>query len=172
MTEEKRLGSDGYDVSYFITVCTLDRKTTLGKADDGTVFVNEYGVLAHNLIKKLENLLRGVRIDNRAVMPNHVHFIMSVRSLDGQGYMPDSLTLPFTAVSVFKDVTGSVFADIAKGAPSEPPRWQKGYSVHRIRDEAEYSAIYKYVTLNPSLWTDDIHNPENPRFTTWKETGR
>ena len=158
-----------FDVAYFITVCTHNRSMTLGKAEDGTVYANEYGVIAHRLIKKLETLIRGVRIDNRTVMPNHVHFLMSVSSLDGQGYVPDSFTLPFTAVSVFKDITASVFADIANGAPSKPPLWQDGYSVHRVRDREEYSAIYKYISHNPTLWQDDIHNPQNPRFGEWKE---
>ena len=38
---------------------------------------------------------------------------------------------------------------------THPPIWQRNYYEHIIRDENEYSEIWKYIQENPGRWVDD-----------------
>jgi hypothetical protein len=72
----------GYDYSsvgsYFITICVQDKKCIFGKIHNGKMILNEYGKIAHESWKWLEQQYDYIRLYEFVIMPNHFHGIISV----------------------------------------------------------------------------------------------
>lgn len=80
----------GYDYStpgaYFITICTKDRKQILSKISvvgEGLCALpkNELtktGNVVINAIGFINNTYKNISVDKYVIMPNHVHFLISI----------------------------------------------------------------------------------------------
>jgi REP element-mobilizing transposase RayT len=58
---------------YFVTLCTQDKKCSLGRAVDGQIMLSDAGVIAETEMKAIPDHYVNVVIDRYVVMPNHVH---------------------------------------------------------------------------------------------------
>src|SRR5688500_16841328 len=83
----------GYDYSqagsYFITMCCQDMKCRFGKIVHDQMFLNEYGLIAHEQWQQLGQRFSNCRIDEFIIMPNHMHGIISLINPVGSGFTPD-----------------------------------------------------------------------------------
>ena len=101
---------------YFITICTKDRESFLGKIEMREMILNEYGRIIEQCWFDLVNHYHNLQLGAFVIMPNHIHGIMIIDNsrettdrVDGCGVVPprnpvhDPVTTPIT--------------------PIEPPSW-------------------------------------------------
>lgn len=86
----------GYDYSqdgyYFITFCTHNKNTYLGKIVNGSE-ANEYydkqhihmslsrhGMAVNDVIKMMDNRYTNLSVETYCILPNHVHLIVNVKN--------------------------------------------------------------------------------------------
>jgi REP element-mobilizing transposase RayT len=63
---------------YFITICTFGRSDYFGEVEDGTMHLNRCGEFINGCIDKIAEIHPNIRILCKAVMPDHIHFIMEL----------------------------------------------------------------------------------------------
>lgn len=149
----------GYDYSadgsYFITICTNKHNCILWNnageniANLRDIQLSHYGKIVCETILSIEEHYPSVKVDNWAIMPNHIHLIITVDTFGGQA-------MPAPTVS-------TVIAQM-KGAASKKAgisMWQKLFHDHIIRDEKEYRLIWNYIDNNPAEWTKDCFYSQN-----------
>ena len=151
-----RLRSYDYSTpgAYFITICTQDRKTILGRIVGGgaldapKVMLSKAGTMVRKHILS-GNQIHGVTVDKYVIMPNHIHLILLVDETAAGGTSkapsPTNAIIPHF-VSTFKrfchrDLGNRIF--------------QRSYHDHVIRDEGDYLKIWQYIDTNPAKWEED-----------------
>lgn len=75
---------NGFDYSkpgsYFITICTKDRKPLFGEIIDEKIRLSETGIIVSECWSDLPNHYRNIILDEFIVMPNHIHGIIFIRN--------------------------------------------------------------------------------------------
>lgn len=146
-----------YDYSqngaYFVTICTKDKKclfgnivgATCGRPIQPTINLSSYGTIVNDEFNKIHSLYESaVTIDKYVIMPNHVHFIISLQS--------DICGRPQVAPTISR-VINQFKGSISKQAGFS--LWQKSFYDHIIRNESEYLKIWEYIDTNPLKWEQD-----------------
>ena len=76
----------GYDYAlpgaYFITICTLLHHCLFGEIVDGAMFLNEMGTVVAEEWVRSPHIRPALQMDERTVMPNHIHGIVIITALD------------------------------------------------------------------------------------------
>lgn len=137
-----------YDYStpgaYFITVCTANhekifwynRRGELRSPAD--IPLSDIGLTVDNEIKKLNTVYDAVSVDKYCIMPDHIHFIVSINTdTDGRTQFAPTIS------RVIKQFKGSVAKQIGR------PIWQKSFYDHCIRNQQDYNDIWEYIENNP-----------------------
>ncbi len=79
----KNLRLPGYDYSqpgsYFVTICTKDRRCLLGGITELTVNLSEIGSIVQGCWLALPEWFSNVALDQFIVMPNHLHGILEIK---------------------------------------------------------------------------------------------
>ena len=150
--KHNRLGEFHYGsgYSYFITVCTKDRARILSDITVGEdiilpqtkVNLTNYGQIVENALLLIPNYYEGASIDEYVIMPNHIHFILTIRN---NGRMISSPTMS-TIVGQFKRASSK-----AAGFSL----WQRSFYDHVIRNRQDYEETRKYIFENPQNWEKD-----------------
>ena len=156
--QRKNIRLKDYDYStpglYFVTVCTKDKKPILCRIV-GTdvlrgprVVMFEYGKIANEQIKNMTDFYDNVKVEKYVIMPNHIHFILSVtESTSG----PPGRSVPTNnAISNFVG-TFKRFCNKKYGKNI----WQARSNDHIIRGQHDYRKIWEYIDENPVRWTCD-----------------
>ena len=68
--------------NYFITICILNREHILGKIINDKMILSQYGKIVETEIKKIPKYHKRIQLDVWVVMPNHIHFIISLGDYD------------------------------------------------------------------------------------------
>ena len=75
--------------SYFITICTKDRKSILSKiiVGDGVLDVPEnklthYGKTSDRIICEMNDFYNHISVDKYVIMPNHIHLLLTISATD------------------------------------------------------------------------------------------
>lgn len=164
----KQLRLLGYDYknvgSYFITICTENRRCLFEKVVDGEMIMNDVGKMIYEVWSGLPSRYPGVQMDFFVIMPNHIHAIVFLGAVD-QGYKSDYTMISLSdLVRNFKTYTASRYSQGVKknGWPNFSKRlWQRNYYEHIIRNENSLEKIQQYINENPMRWNDDEDNPKN-----------
>ena len=131
---------------YFVTICTKDKRYRLGTAVGGDAHIAPHVELS-NIGSVAEMYLKRIPgIDTYVVMPNHVHFIVSIATEGGPMWASAPTQTLGCLVRSFKTLS-------TKAAGQK--LWQRGYYDHIIRCESDYLRIWQYVDENPVRWTED-----------------
>ena len=145
--KRKRNRLQGHDYAasnyYFLTICTHEKKCIFGKPND----LNALGKIVRQGILKIPEHHPNVKVDQFAVMPNHVHLLLY---LDPGG-------------KKLKDVVGGWKAYVTREARKTDPSviiWQRSYHDHIIRNENSYQKIWQYIVCNPMNWEKDCFYSE------------
>ncbi|MBR3995222.1 MAG: hypothetical protein IKL74_04430 [Clostridia bacterium] len=99
LPKRKRTRLKGYDYSlpgsYFITICTKDKKHLLSEITVGQGLapaenrLTIYGFIAKEQIEALEKRYNNITVDKYVIMPNHIHILFSIIPTAG------ALSLPY-----------------------------------------------------------------------------
>ena len=138
-----------YDYSqpgcYFLTFCVKNHECclgTVGLSTDGTelpkVTLTEWGKCTKKAIEKIPLAYQNVTLDCYAIMPNHVHLLVTLGS-EANTSIPMIIRAIKTAVT---RTTGKAI-------------WQESYHDHVIRDRESYLKIWDYVNSNAAKWMYD-----------------
>jgi REP element-mobilizing transposase RayT len=150
--------------------------------------LNPTGDMIRKAWNELPERYQGVNIDAFVVMPNHVHGIIVLNSIDvgtapcgrpnfspftvddnnrqPQGVAPTDgwpISLP-DVVHRFKSWTTKLYSDGVKQygwTPFNDRLWQHNYYEHVIRNESDLNRIRQYILENPAAWSNDEENPIN-----------
>ena len=151
-----------YDYSqpgaYFITICTKDRRNILGRVPAGhdymaigeedlgqrQVVLSAIGETCRKFIENINVVYDFVKVSQYVIMPNHIHLLLTIES--AAGGMRASRPTVSTVVRSFKTmVTKQVGTDL----------WQTSFYEHVIRNERDYTEIWRYIQENPMKWEFD-----------------
>lgn len=159
----------GFDYSsnnlYFVTSCVQDRVCCFGNVvgtarelsvrdlsvhDDKSVKMelNELGIIVNNQLQWLEHQYPYVVLHHYIVMPNHIHAIIEIDSMNTDSIKIKSLS---ELMGAFK-TTSSKLIHLA-GFPDF--KWQRSFHDHIIKDEKSYLNISNYIETNPERWEKD-----------------
>ena len=148
LPKRKQIRIDNYDYStpgaYFITVCTANREKIFWSDRRGelrspaNVPLSDIGIIVYNEIQKLGSVYDAVQVDKYCIMPDHIHFIMSINT-DESGRTQFAPTIS----RVIKQFKGSITKQVGK------PIWQKSFYDHGIRNQQDYDEIWQYIQNNP-----------------------
>ncbi len=158
LPKRKPLRLPDYDYSgpgaYFVTICTHDRRCILSRIPVGeglappAVELSPVGQCVKEQVLALPKRYPSVHIDNYAIMPNHVHLLVSFDP--GSGGASPSPTLS-DVVRVLK----SLSTRLSRERLGELPLWQRSFHEHVIRSERDYREIWEYIDANPARWVAD-----------------
>ena len=160
LPKRKPIRIDNYDYStpgaYFITVCTANREKIFwsarrgdlcSPADNGQpgyqrsplrVELSDVGKIVDVEIQKMNTIYDSVRVDKYCIMPDHIHFILSIDP-DENGQTQFAPTIS----RVMKQFKGSITKQVGR------PIWQKSFYDHGIRNQQYYKEIWAYIENNP-----------------------
>ena len=173
----------GFDYAYrgfyFITICTHDKKPTLGKIVDCETRLSDTGRIVENCWLEIPKHFPNVYLDEWIVMPNHIHGIIVIKfpralevSNEGTVCRAPTSRKNDELESFGKPVSGSLATIVRsfKAAATKTvreqfgtevlPLWQRNYFEHVIRNEKSFHAIQNYIWENPLHWnTDEYYAP-------------
>ena len=89
----------GQDGAYFITICTQNRKRILSNIIVGTGVLDcpkiellNLGRIADRYINQLNDFYDNISVDKYVIMPDHIHFILSVKNGQSGTPVPTDIT--------------------------------------------------------------------------------
>ena len=146
----KRLRLRVYDYSspgaYFITTVCHDRQLLL-EADATRSLVAD-------VWESVPVRFPSVALDAFVIMPNHIHGILLLNEVSGDGAAPQlGQVVGFFKYGVTKAINDQ------RGTPGAAI-WQRNYYEHVIRNEAELEKVREYLLGNPGRWEEDEENPQ------------
>ena len=143
---------------FFITICTLNRACILSQiissdekeCNEGKCFVKltQFGEIVDKYISQLNDFYSNVSVESYVIMPNHIHFLLSVKSSGPSG----------TPVPTIQNSTVSRFVSTLKRFCNKEIGeniWQRGSYDHIVRNRDDYIEIKKYIVSNPLNWLRD-----------------
>ncbi|WP_296902612.1 transposase [uncultured Megasphaera sp.] len=140
LSKRKNIRLPHYDYSqngmYFVTICTKGKRHLFGDICNSKMQLNLLGKLIQAQLLAIPNQYIDTKIIYSIIMPNHVHFIVSIET-GNHAVRLGRIVNKFKGLSTRK-------AGI--------PLWQRGYFEHVVRTEAELLAIMKYIENNPARW--------------------
>ena len=155
--QRNRLGNYDYSRcgSYFITICTANRKEVLSKIIVGTgvpdcpqIELLEFGKIAEKYIKQLNNYYDNISVDKYIIMPDHIHLILTI---DDDAYIEKSES---TKIDNSNSIIARFVGTFKRYCNKEYKNniWQARYYDHVIRNQKDYNDTCEYIDANPVNW--------------------
>ena len=138
--------------TYFITICTQNRKCLLSTiVGDDALGVPENRLTDMGRIVE-KYILSGNRMDRLTVekyviMPNHIHLLLQVDMHNGtpRASSPTTAVIPRFVASLKRFTNMEIGENI----------FQRSYHDHVIRNQQDYLKIWEYINNNPKQWELD-----------------
>jgi len=155
--QRKNIRLKDYDYSqagcYFVTICVKDKHELLGNVvgrdAPGAPYMqlSEYGEVIRKEIENTNSFYNEVSIDKFAVMPNHVHILLSIQNENGapRASRPTTALIP-RIVAMLKKKTNKIYGF---------NMWQTSYHDHVVRGQSDYRTKWRYIDQNPARWAED-----------------
>ena len=150
----------GYDYSragyYFVTICVkrqfmskmmkgqfmncpYKREYLFGEVVDGKMVLNECGKIALNWWKNIENKYERVKLNEYAIMPNHVHGVIQIKNNGGAIHESPVHDIKYRRKMLLSKIIGYFKMNSAKQINiirkmAKIPVWQRNYHEHIVRD--------------------------------------
>jgi putative transposase len=87
------------------------------------------------LLETIEGYRADFLLHEYVIMPDHIHLILT----------PQNITLD----RAMQNIKGGFSHSLNKLGPRLPVVWQRGFTDHRIRDDADFMGHRKYIHNNP-----------------------
>lgn len=172
----RKPGRDYTSGSYFITICTHERRPWFGRIRDGRVGLALPGMIAQHFWRSISRIHPCVTVDAYIVMPNHTHGILTLGNDESRvtvetGQWPVSTPPRETTSRLIPGSVGSIVNQY-KSACTKMIRtlgytdfaWQPNYYDRIIRDADAMESVRTYIKNNPVKWWKK-HHP-NPLYHT------
>ena len=152
-----RLSSYDYSQpgSYFITLCTYQRAKlfqmqarSVGNGQCAVPHCSVANQIIHTWIHRTQNQYRNITIDNYVIMPDHLHFILTIHETIPGCSVPEIMRF-------FKTMTVNEYIRCVKSGllpVFDRKIWQKSYYDHMIRNQQDYASAWEYIENNPAKW--------------------
>ena len=95
------------------------------------VRLSEYGIFIDAQIQKINDIYPYVLLDHYTIMPNHIHFLISIQDGMRGGASPTKALIPQVVQSLKSMITRQFGFSM----------WQRSYHDHIIRTKEEYQRI-------------------------------
>lgn len=159
----------GWNGSYFITICTKNRKLYFGIIENGEMNLSEIGKIAHQYFFETPDHFPFVKLNAFVIMPNHVHGIIIIDKKPVQTQNFASLPVPpihqppktKNKFGPQSQNLGSIVRGFKTGVKKFATMhninftWQPKFHGHIIRNKPECNRIKKYILNNPANWDND-----------------
>ena len=153
-----------YDYSkpgaYFITICSFNKEQIFGKISNGKIILSKIGKLGEKYLKEIPDHFEDVFVDEYVVMPNHIHFIITIVGFQNIEPLQNKYQkiIPKSIGSIIRSYKASVTRR-CKENDYKNFKWQRNYFEHIIRNEEDHFRIKEYIQNNPLQWELDEENP-------------
>ena len=148
MSEETwRYGTDPLQklYTYYLTICTYEHLCTLGTITPrGFINLSTWGLEVSRTMPTISMSNPDIRIDHYVIMPNHVHLILSSKSLLEKKIREYVLD--------WKDTTSR---QMHRAHAAKRPIWDSSFTLDYIRNKATYQAVLSFIHENPKKWQYD-----------------
>jgi REP-associated tyrosine transposase len=150
--------------TYFVTICTAERKPILGRVEDGVMRENVLGRLVRAHWKELPRKFAATELEAFIVMPNHIHGMISLRRrvaaaeeqcTPAEFGKPQGGSISWIVRAFKATVTREARQVLNK---PELTVWQRNYFERVVRNGKEYEDAYRYISENPRNWHQDEEN--------------
>jgi putative transposase len=157
----------GFDYStpggYFITICCRGGRLAFGRIQDGRMQLNPLGRMVDEHWLDIRNHYSNLYLDAHVVMPNHMHALLAILSLNVGGASPAPTTQAGKCGSL-ASVAGNFKSGVTREARRllgwRGPLWQRSFHDHVLREPWEAEPIREYIVNNPLSWQLDRENPQ------------
>jgi REP element-mobilizing transposase RayT len=162
-----------YDYSqqgtYFVTVCAQNRLSLFGCIAEEKMLLNDAGKFANKCWLEIPEHFPHVTLDEFIVMPNHIHGIIIIDTMDNVGVQNFE---PLHKQNKYQQIIPKSIGSIIRGFKIGVTKWfrtntniynvwQRNYYEHIIRNEDGLNRICEYIINNPIQWQFDRENPHH-----------
>jgi len=152
----------GWNATYFVTICTANRKHYFGEVVQGKMQLSDIGRCAEKCWNEIPEHFPFVILDGFVVMPNHVHGIIIInKPVETQNIASLLPSKPQNKFGVQSQNLASIVRGFKIGVTKYAKSmkinfaWQPRYHEHIIRNEESYLKIVEYIKTNPLRWQED-----------------
>ncbi len=143
--------------AYFVTICTHQRKCTLGFVGEETMHTNAYGRIVEECWTAIPTHFPHVELDAFVIMPNHMHGIVIIHNSVGATHASPLRSGPQSGG--LGAIIGSFKSAVTRRNnmlhDTSAPFWQRNYYEHVIRNADDLNHIRNYIEQNPARWLHD-----------------
>ena len=113
------------------------------------MILNEFGIIANNQFKWLENQYVFINLHSYIVMPNHIHAVIEIDSI----LLKENIKIKSLSqiIGAYKTTSSKLIHEAGYEAFS----WHRSFHDHIIKDEKSYLNIMNYIENNPKNWYKD-----------------
>ena len=165
LPKRKRNRLENWDYSsngaYFITICTFQRETILGRvvgaiheSPASGIELTRIGKIVRDTVETLPQKFPEIRLEKYVVMPNHVHLLLLI-DRDPRAHRDAPLQ---SGRSLISQTIGFFLMNASKKAHAIDPGiklWQRSFHDHIIRNDEDFLRIWEYIEINPIKWHED-----------------
>jgi putative transposase len=171
---------------YFLTVCINNREEILGTVKNKQMTLSDAGKIVADHLTKIPEYHPRVILDERIVMPHHIHTIIIMGDYDFHNGICKISPNYYVPVDDDESQYGSMTSEqyrkirrqmlipkiigkfqmqsskeihILNNTPGKR-NWQRGYHDRVIRNEIELKRIRKYIINNSAEWENKKNNDE------------
>ena len=154
--QRRPLRAPAYDYTtpgaYFVTIVAQERACLFGAIVDDVFLPTSAGDAVSRVWHDLPARFQTIELDHFVVMPNHVHGLLWINDVPA----PQRESLG-AIVGAFKSLAAR---EVNTALKRTGTLWQRNYYERVVRNEAELTAIRKYIIDNPLRWAIDAENPD------------
>ena len=165
LPKRKRNRLENWDYSsngaYFITICTFQRETILGRvvgaiheSPASGIELTRIGKIVRDTVETPPQKFPEIRLEKYVVMPNHVHLLLLI-DRDPRAHRDAPLQ---SGRSLISQTIGFFKMNASKKAHAIDPGiklWQRSFHDHIIRNDEDFLRIWEYIEINPIKWHED-----------------
>lgn len=141
---------------YLITSATRYREDLFGSIENQIVCINDFGYIVYQCWNQLADHYSNIELDEFIVMPDHIHGIIKVSSIEniisGEGLRPSPEKKKnhniLEIVRAFKSFSSRRINQSRN--TSGLPVWQRSFHDYYIFSEKQLNQARKYIRNNPS----------------------
>jgi REP element-mobilizing transposase RayT len=150
---------------YFVTICTLGRKSHFGQVANATVNLSPVGEYVDTCWKEIPQHHQHIDIDDFVVMPNHMH---AIAIIGGPERLPElrerekfkrvaELNTVRPKANSLGAVVGSFKSAVTRWCVTQQMEfdWQPRFHDRIIRGKNSLKAVREYIRENPANWCKD-----------------